>query len=318
MNNSDTIVLIDAYAQIYRGFYAIRGLTNSKGQPTNAVFAIAKFLSRLRKDLPCQYGAFVFDKGKCAHRLEIASDYKANRSPMPDELREQIPLIRDWVESEGWPIIESEGYEADDLIAALAKAHPDNPVKIVTGDKDIAQVVDDRVRMMTPDKKGGLMEMGVEQVIEKFGIPPERIVDYLSLIGDNSDNIPGVAGVGPKTALKLLEEMGDLQTIIDSPDKISNPKLREKVLDCIDNLKRNPDLIRLRTDLPDASWNELDNLKKHSPDWEKLKEKARELELKSVLNDLEKSCDTPASQGAPQNESPKEDSKPYTPDLFDL
>ena len=201
-----TIMLVDAYAQIYRGFYALPLMSNSQGEYSNAIFAFLRFLLSLEKYHAPDYGAVVFDLGKPTDRLKILPEYKANRSPMPDELRSQLPVIREVVEAFGYPLLECEGREADDLLAAIAAQFADFNVKIISADKDIAQVIDERVEMLIPGGKKGLQKRGVEEVIEKFDVKPEQVVDYLSMIGDASDNIIGVAGVGPKTAAKLINQ----------------------------------------------------------------------------------------------------------------
>ena len=145
MNN--TIYLVDAYAHIYRGFYAVRNLSTSTGKPSNAVYAISKFLVQLEKEFSPDLGVFVFDKGAPKRRLDLAPDYKANRPPMPDEMRSQIETIRELIVASGWNLVEVEGFEADDVIAAIAKKYKKHTVKIISNDKDVAQVIDDNINM---------------------------------------------------------------------------------------------------------------------------------------------------------------------------
>lgn len=310
----DPVILVDAYAQIYRGFYAIRHLSNSNGDPTNAVFALAKFLAKLEEDHPSPLGAFVFDLGKPRFRLEVAPDYKANRPPMPDDMKRQLPSVRDWIQASGWPILEAEGHEADDLIAALTTAFPDHPFLVVSGDKDIAQIIDERVRMLVPDRKGGGTKIqGVEEVVSRFGVRPEQIVDYLALIGDSSDNIPGVPGVGPKTAAKLLVEHGSIQMILNDPAIVDNVKLRDKLVASKDVLIKNVKLITLDHALPDDEWTSRSALVKKDKDLDELSALARRLELKSLM---------PDNDQRPEGDEPvKREKKPpsgfVTPDLFD-
>ncbi|OGV49205.1 MAG: hypothetical protein A2017_05960 [Lentisphaerae bacterium GWF2_44_16] len=311
------IILIDAYALIYRSYYAIAHLSNSKGQPSNAVYALAKFLLRVHRDYPSEFGAFVFDLGKSAMRLEIAPDYKAGRPPMPEELKSQIPLIRKMIACFGWPLLEREGIEADDIIAVLTEKFRDFPVRIITGDKDMAQLVNERVKMLVPDKKeGGLMLMGPEGVFEKYEIKPEQMIDYLSLIGDNSDNIPGIEGVGPKTASKLMAEFGDIPSMLRRADEIKNEKLREKIRSSEALLQKNIRLITLIKDIPDNSWENIEKMKRSVPDWENLKTIASELELKSILTEIDK-LSSPSLFGENPSSSKKlPQSANYTPDLF--
>jgi DNA polymerase-1 len=321
------LMLIDGYAQIYRGYYAIRHLSSPDGQPTNAIFAIAKFLIRLESDYPSDLGAFALDKGKPAFRLKLAPDYKGNRPPMPDDLRSQLEPIRELIGLFGWPIFEHEGLEADDIIAGIAAHIKDVDVRIVSHDKDIAQVVSNRVQMLIPDRKTkGLSLQGPKEVLEKFSVHPNQIIDYLSLIGDSSDNIPGVAGVGPKTAAKLINEFGSIDSMLNNLKAISNVKLREKLENAKELLAKNINLVRLKTDISELPSIDLSTLKKKTPDKKKLIEFAEKYSLKSIVKDLNSSLPdkleedlflSPAlsTQESPAKQSSKEK---YTPDLFDI
>jgi len=291
-----TMLLIDAYAQIYRGFFALPPMNNSEGIYTNAIFAFSRFLLNLEKDYSPEYGAVVFDLGKCKSRIEIHPEYKANRPPMPEELRSQIPFIREIVEAFGYPLLEHEGSEADDLIGAIAKYFTDYNVKIISSDKDIAQVIDDRVEMLIPGRKGGGFDKrGVDEVIAKFAVSPEQIVDYLSLIGDSSDNIPGITGVGPKTAATLIKQCGSIKNMIKNPNSIEKEKLRNKIIEGSEILIKNIKLITLDTNFPDKSWESEKNITRKAPKWGKIANLAKKLELRSFLKDLEEySGSTPA------------------------
>jgi len=245
----------------------------------------------------------------------LAPDYKATRPPMPEDLRQQVPHIRELLSGFGWPILEKEGWEADDLIAGLALNFTDYPVLIVSGDKDIAQVIDERIRMLVPSKDGGLSIRGREEVFAKFDVPPEKIVDYLSLIGDSSDNIPGVNGVGPKTAAKLLAEFPSIPALLQNLDKLENQKLREKIRDAAAQLSKNIELISLVRTLPEESWKEISSLERRNPEIPKLMNLAKELELKNLLSELDKIKQTP-SESSLGLENPTAPPAPYTPDLF--
>ena len=316
---NDTITLIDAYSQIYRGFYALPLLTNSKGQFTNAVLATAKFLVSLERDYPSTYGAVVFDKGRPAHRMILAPEYKAKRPPMPQELQSQLPFIRQWIEAAGWNIIERDGTEADDLIAAIAVNFKENPVRIISADKDIAQVVDDRVTMLIPDRKlGGFLLQVRDEVVARFAVLPSQIVDYLSLIGDNSDNIPGVDGVGPKTAVKLISQFGSLDEMLKRVSEIENDKLREKITSSIEIIRRNQKIIVLDLSISDERLSDINNYLKKKPDCEKLKSLASDLEMKSIIAELDKTGDTKDSEKTRQSVKAKHavQDAMFTPDLF--
>jgi 5'-3' exonuclease len=314
---AEEMILIDAFAQIYRGYYAIRYLTDSEGRPVNAIFAMAKFLLRMHHEYPSANGAVVIDRGKPQFRLEIQPEYKANRPPMPDDLRSQLDIIEELIEAFGWHVVGLEGYEADDLIAAIAVDCQDDSIRFVTADKDLCQIITNRVKMLAPNHKGGgLMLRGPDEVVEKFGIPPEKIIDYLALIGDSSDNIPGVQGVGPKTAVKLLLEAESIEKMLAQPELISNVKLRDKIVANTEILRRNIDLVTLRTDLPDAPWqSKPECLKRSAPDWEKIRLLCEEYNLNSIKRDIDALSDTPATAPVePGNESNQPDM--FTPDMF--
>ena len=283
---SDSVLLIDSYAQIYRSFHAVKDLTSADGTPINAVFALARFLLKLESDFPTGLGAFVFDKGKPPRRMAILPDYKANRPPMPDSLRVQIPIIREMISLFGWNLIESEGYEADDLLASIAEGLPEHEISILSADKDIAQVIDDRVTMMVPGFTGGFRKRDAAEVMERFGVRPDQIIAYLALLGDSADNIPGVEGVGPKTAAQLLNEFDTAENLFASLDKIPKEKLRQKLADSKEIFFKNVELIRLDKTPPEGIvWNESMFLKK-TPDWAKIADLCKRYSLKSILKEL--------------------------------
>ncbi|MDD4537770.1 MAG: 5'-3' exonuclease H3TH domain-containing protein [Lentisphaeria bacterium] len=279
------IVLIDAYAQIYRSFYAVRGLTNARGEMVNALYGIGRLLLNLERSLPSSYGAVVFDKGKPARRVELCPEYKAQRPPMPDDLRSQLPAIREWLAAFGWPILEQEGAEADDIIAAVASVREGLPVAILTHDKDIAQLVSAEVELLQSVKGDAWESVGPAEVEAKFGVPVVCLGDYLSLLGDSSDNIRGVDGVGPKTAAKLLQDYGSIDGILAHLNDISNGRLREKLQAAGDLLTRNRELVRLDAALPDG-WTGLDGIRRRPPDWARIKTLAEAEGFKSMLTSI--------------------------------
>ena len=212
------LYLIDGYALIYRAYFALmkNPLTNSSGQPTGAFYGFAGYLLRLLESYDCPYIAVVMDSPKPTFRHRIYEKYKANREEMPEELRSQIPFIRQFIDACNIPTVIQEGLEADDLIAALTLKATDAgfDVFVVTKDKDLMQLVGPRVTMLAPEGSGTLVPFGIDQVREKMGVGPERIMDYLALTGDSSDNIPGVPGVGPKTAVKILEQARSVEKLL--------------------------------------------------------------------------------------------------------
>ncbi|MFZ5654651.1 MAG: DNA polymerase I [Pseudomonadota bacterium] len=283
------LVLVDGSSYLYRAFHALPPLTTSRGAPTGAVKGVISMLRRLQKDYPGSPVVVVFDaKGK-TFRDELFERYKAHRPAMPDELRAQIQPIHDIVRAMGLPLLVVEGVEADDVIGTLASAAAgrDRPVVISTGDKDMAQLVDARVTLVNTMTDTRLDAAGVAG---KFGVPPELIVDYLALVGDKSDNIPGVPGVGEKTALALLNALGDLDAIYAGLERIPEldirgaKKLPEKLSEHRADAYLSRQLATIRRDL--SLDIDPDELAESQPDREALLALFRELEFKSWLDEL--------------------------------
>jgi DNA polymerase-1 len=220
------LVLIDGSGYIFRAFFALPPMTRPDGTPVNAVFGFANMLFKLMQERPGDDLVVVFDHGRTSFRNELYDQYKANRDEPPPELRPQFRLVRDAARALGLPAIEVEGYEADDLIAAYARRAKEagEPVVVVSSDKDLMQLVGEGVEMWDPMKQ---KPIGRAEVIEKFGVGPELVRDALALIGDTSDNVPGVPGIGPKNACQLLTEFGSLEGLLANLDKIKQPKRRE-------------------------------------------------------------------------------------------
>jgi DNA polymerase-1 len=309
MNKS--FVLIDSYAHIYRGFYALPPLNNSAGQPTNAIFAFAKILLLLDRDYPAEYGAAVFDKGKSAHRIKIEPSYKATRPPMPDELLSQIPYVKKITEAFGWALSESEGYEADDIIAAICAKFADARIRIASHDKDLAQLVKENVSLLIPDKKrGGFDVLDENAVFAKFAVRPEQIVDYLALVGDSSDNIPGVEGVGPKTAAKLIRKFSSIDRILAELNSVEREKIRNAISLSRERLAKNRELIKLIIDIPVVNGAEENSFLRKKPNYPALEAICEELELRSIAAEIRKNT------SCRQEKMEVSENKPYTPDLF--
>jgi 5'-3' exonuclease len=283
----DRIVLVDGYAQIYRCFYAIRGLTSPAGQPTNALYGMARFMLSIQQSLPHRFGALVLDKGKPRHRLELLPEYKGTRPPMPDALRCQLAPIRVWAEALGWPLLEAEGFEADDLIAAVVAACPGQEVAIVSHDKDLGQLVRPGVSLVQPGPKGTLAHLGQAEISAKFGVLPAQMRDYLALVGDSVDNIPGVVGVGAKTAAALLARFGSIEGILEHLAEVERPAIRDALAASTDLLQRNRALVTLRDDVP-PDWHGLDGLRRRSPQWPTLLDLARESGFQSLSAELQR------------------------------
>ena len=280
------IVLVDAYSQIYRCFFAIRSLTGTDGQPVNALYGIARLLLTLDKSLPSEYGAVVFDKGKAVKRTDICPEYKAQRPPMPEDMRPQIPPIREWIEAFGWRIVEQEGLEADDIIAAITRRREQNNVTIITSDKDISQLTADAcVTLALPDKGDAWKVTDAKAVQEKYGVSPEHLLDYLALVGDTSDNITGLTGIGPKTAVKIINECGGVDHLLEHPE--TEPKLAAKLAAERELLARNRRLVALDDEAP-AGWQGLTTITRTTPDWTRLIDMATRTGFKSLLPILTK------------------------------
>ena len=214
----DRLLLVDASSFLYRAFHAMPDLRTKSGLPTGALTGIVNMLRRARADWPARYAACVFDPKGPTFRDQLYADYKANRSAMPEDLAAQVPAIFEVVKALGWPLVVIDGVEADDVIGTLAlqAQRQQMPTVVITGDKDLTQLVNDQVILVdTMTRDGGPVKiMDRNGVIEKFGVPPERIVDYLTLVGDSVDNVPGVQKVGPKTAVKWLTEFGSLDGVV--------------------------------------------------------------------------------------------------------
>ena len=212
MSERPRLLLIDGSSYIYRAFYAISHLSNSKGFPTNAIYGFTQMILKVLKDEQPEYLAVVLDTKGPTFRSEAYKEYKANRPAMPEGLVPQIPYIKRIIESYRIPMLELEGYEADDLIGAVAKRlEQDADVTIITGDKDILQLVSDRIHVYDPMKE---KRFGVEEVFERFGLRPDQMVEMMGLAGDAIDNIPGVPGIGEKTATELIKTFGSIENLL--------------------------------------------------------------------------------------------------------
>lgn len=276
------IILVDGSSYLYRAFHALPDLRTSSGQPTSAVRGVVSMLKKMMADYQPTHMVVVFDaKGK-TFRDDMYAEYKANRPPMPDDLREQIEPLYELVKALGLPIIVEPGVEADDVIGTLAQqgSKAGKAVLISTGDKDMAQLVDDYVTLINTMTD---TLMNREGVVEKFGVPPERIIDYLSLIGDKVDNVPGVDKVGPKTAVKWLGEYDSLEGVMESAERIKG-KVGENLREALDRLPLSKELVTIKCD---CELNEsLDDLILGKPDNDLLETMYTKLEFKGWLREL--------------------------------
>jgi DNA polymerase-1 len=276
------LVLVDGSSYLYRAFHAMPSLTNSKGLHTGATYGITNMLRRLLTDYEPSHLAVVFDaKGK-TFRDDLYAEYKANRPPMPDEMRQQLEAIRSLVKALGMPLLEVPGVEADDVIGTLAEQGKKHgfDVTISTGDKDMAQLVNNSVTLVNTMDNSRLDPNGVQS---KFGVEPRQMVDYLTLIGDTVDNVPGVPKVGPKTAVKWLKEYGSLDDIVAHAGDIGG-KVGENLRDCLDRLPLSRQLVTIKCDVDLGVAP--DDLVRMPPDESRLRELYADLEFKTWLAEI--------------------------------
>src|SRR4051794_30652844 len=276
------LFLIDGNSLVYRAFFALpESIATSDGRPTNAIFGFASMLVKLITDHGVAPTIVVWDAGSSG-RKEVYAEYKAQRRTQPDLLREQWPSLAPLVEAFGYTNLRVDGYEADDVIASLAeKARQEGiPVMIVTGDRDAFQLVGDGVKVMATAR--GITETKIydaEAVKDRYGIEPELIPDFYGLKGDTSDNIPGVPGIGEKTASDLLQRFGDLETILASVDEISGAKRKENLVNHAEDARMSKRLATAVTDVP-VEEIDIEHAVSSPPDRSRLRDVFREFELR--------------------------------------
>jgi DNA polymerase I len=247
------LYLVDGSGYIFRAYHRLPPLTNIRGEPVGAVYGYTTMLWKLASELHQADGpthmAVILDKSEQTFRNEMYDQYKAHRPPAPEDLVPQFPMIRDATRAFSIPCIEEEGLEADDIIACYTKAALAKgwEVTIVSSDKDLMQLIEPGVDLLDTMNN---RRIGRDEVIEKFGVPPEKLGDVLALMGDSVDNVPGVPGIGPKTASQLIVEYGDLETVLASTDKITKPKLKQSLIDHAGNARLSRELVRLVCDAP--------------------------------------------------------------------
>jgi DNA polymerase-1 len=274
------VFLVDGSGFIFRAFHGLPPMSRSDGTPTNAVFGFCSMLMKLLDDTEADHIAVIFDTARKTFRNDFYPEYKAHRPPAPDELIPQFPLIRDAVRAFNVPSIEMEGFEADDLIATYARqaAEAGAEVTIVSSDKDLMQLVNDRVTMFDAMKN---RVIGPEQVIEKFGVGPDKVIEVQALAGDSSDNVPGVPGIGIKTAAQLITEYGDLESLLARAEEIKQPKRREKLIEFADSARVSKRLVTLDEHVPVKE--PLSAFATRRPDVETLLAFLKEHELKRLI-----------------------------------
>ena len=279
-----TLFLIDGNSFCYRAYYAVRALTTSSGQPTNAVFGFVTMLNKLLAEQRPRYLAAAFDLKGPTFRHRRYEQYKIHRKPMPEELISQIPLIKDVLAAYRVPIYEKEGYEADDLLAtiATAAAKAGRSVCIITGDKDALQLVNDRIRVANTHKDGLIYDEAA--VRQRYGVEPRRMVDLMALMGDATDNIPGVPGIGEKTAVELIKQFGTLDTLLERQAEVAKPSVRQLLRQYGDQARLSRELATMDTRVPIGVA--LEALAVREPDVERLAALYQRLEFRSLLKQL--------------------------------
>lgn len=247
--HSKKLILVDGYGFVFRAYHSMPPLTDSEGTPVGAVFGFTNMLSKLIDKNESDYIAVILDAGSKTFRNDIYKEYKAHRPPAPEDLIPQFPLVRNAVEALGLPAIDMKGYEADDLIATYTRMATEKgiAVRIISSDKDLMQLVSTNVEMYDPMKS---KVIGIEQVEEKFGVAPEKVLDVLSLIGDSADNIPGIPGIGPKIAAELIQRFGSLDETLARAGEVKQNKRRENLIQFTDQAKLSRDLVRLEYNVP--------------------------------------------------------------------
>lgn len=288
-DSSDDIFLVDGSGYIFRAYFALpQTLTNPRGQPVGAVLGFTSMLMKLLTDVKAQYIAVIFDAARQNFRNDIYDQYKANRDDPPEDLVPQFPLFREASVAFGIPALEVEGYEADDLIATYARQAVESgkKVTIVGTDKDLMQLVNDNVRLYDPIKGKYL---GAGDVAEKFGVSPDKVIDVQALAGDSVDNVPGVPGIGIKTAAQLITEYGSLENLLDNLDSIKQPKRREALTTNADLARISKQLVTLANDAPVPM--KIEAFKTHDPKTPELVAFLKEQGFKSLLARLGESTD---------------------------
>ena len=273
------LILVDGSGYIFRAYYALPPMNNSKGIPTNAVYGFCNMMLRLIEEHPQDKILLILDAGKNTFRNTLYPEYKANRGEAPEDLIPQFGIIREAIEAFGLDVIEKKDFEADDVIASYVKYGEDKkiPTTVFSSDKDLFQLLSPNTRIMDPMKN---VEIDEAKVMEKFGVGPDRITDVQALIGDSVDNIPGVPGIGPKTAAKLINEFGTFEELLEKKDQISNVRIKNLIHDHEESAKISHQLVILKNDLELPI--KIEKLKEFD-DSPKLNEFFKKYEFKSLI-----------------------------------
>ncbi|PJA29577.1 MAG: DNA polymerase I [candidate division Zixibacteria bacterium CG_4_9_14_3_um_filter_46_8] len=294
------LILVDGTALAYRSYFAFiaRPLRSSKGEITSTSFGFINSINKLIRQHNPDHLIISFDMGAPTIRHKIYPEYKSTRARMPEEMIDTLPRLDEIAEAMNWPVIKMEGVEADDIIGTLALrgAAEGFDVLIYTGDKDFFQLVNDKITIISPGKKGeDDLILNREGVRIKFGVSPEKVIDVLSLMGDSSDNIPGVDGIGPKTAIQLIEKYGSFKNLYQSLDSIDRKKIKENLIQCKEQAELSHHLVTINTEIPlEVRW---DDYRLGSPDYGKLLPLLRDLEFDRMASEMAMLAPPPESHG---------------------
>lgn len=274
------LFLIDGSSYFYRAYHAIKGLSNSKGLPTNAIYGFTNMLLKIIREKKPDAIAVVLDSPAPTERHRIYEEYKAQRPETPNDLVIQIPYIKEVIKSFNVASFEMPGYEADDIICTIAKkaASQNIDVFILSGDKDMMQVIGNRIKIYDPMKD---LTIDENYVKERFGVTPERIPEIMAIAGDTVDNIPGVKGIGEKTAREMLSKAGSLEELLNYPERIENERLRKMIKENIETIKVSLTLATINTEISLSI--DINDLKAREPDWPQLLRLFTEFEFKSLI-----------------------------------
>ena len=316
--NKKSLTLVDGSGFIFRAYYALPPLTRNDGTPINAVMGYCNMIWRLIAETKTSSLAVIFDTASKSFRNEIYAEYKANRSEAPEDLIPQFSLIREATEAFNIPYIELKGYEADDIIATYSNQASNEgwTVDIISSDKDLMQLVNDNVKMVDPMK---MVNIGREEVLKKFGVYPEKVIDVQALAGDSTDNIPGVPGIGIKTAAELINEYGDLETLLGKAEEIKQPKRRENLINYADLARISMKLVTLSKDIKEIE--SFNNFKRRDIDINKLKTFLIKQGFNSLIGRLPSEdgfIDSKSAYVALPEDRDKEDIKPIKKNNYKL
>ena len=292
IQNKERLFIIDGMAQIYRAHFAMitNPLTTKDGKHTSVIYGFLNMLFKIIRDEKPDYLVIAMDSKSKTFRHDLFADYKANRQKMPDEISYQIPILKEIINYLGVELIEKPGYEADDIMGSLSKIAESIDIEsyIVSGDKDMLQMVNDNIIVYSPGNRfKPTTKFQKDSVKEKMGVYPNRVIDLLSLIGDSSDNIPGVKGVGPKTAIKLIEEFDNIENILNNVDNIKNERIKNLIKDNIDDLILSKELVTIKSDM-DINFSKDDYKFIQIKDKDNVIKMIKDYELSSIATSLEK------------------------------